>query len=293
MNILITGATGFLGTAFQQFLIEKSVKERIYMLCSRPVDGFNYILHNNYTYETKSLPSKIDIVICIGGFVPKSVDDQKDGLLHATAVRSVDWLLHHLPNIPEKIIFCSSVEVYGRSSGNVITETCEVNPCSLYAAQKIMCEGLIKDYCSRNGSQYQILRCGPLFGPGDKRKNCFLPGIIYQAIANKEITLTVPPETKRNYLYVKDCAKAIWASIYSDTTNSIINVVSKNNMKMVDIINTVRKVINSNSQLVINPVTEGEQTEMIYDNRKMRERLVASEALFEDAIRETFEALEG
>ena len=145
MKVLITGATGFLGGNLLQLLEKELNNDDIYILCSKPIEKYKCILHHDYTYSNKDLPQNIDTLLCIGGFVPNNSDDQKDGNKHAKAVLNLKYLLDNLPNVPSKILYCSSTEVYGRNNIESINEKTVISPYDLYSCQKVMCEGIIKD----------------------------------------------------------------------------------------------------------------------------------------------------
>ena len=74
MNILVTGATGFIGSRFiemaEQYL-EKG--DQLVLLTSREIEGYKCILHQGYTFSANDFVAagieQIDKVIHIGHFI--------------------------------------------------------------------------------------------------------------------------------------------------------------------------------------------------------------------------------
>lgn len=290
MNILITGATGFLGKNLLKFLKENLSKEhKVYLLTSHLIEGFDCILHKGYSYDKSELPENIDVLLSLSGFVPKNDKDHNDKYNHASAVVNLNYLLNNLPNIPQKVIFCSSVEVYGRNNADIINEESKIFATNLYSAQKLMCEGIVEQYAIKNRCSYHILRLGPMFGANDiGREHLFLPNIFKKAITNKPIHL-VAPNNKRNYIYVKDVACAIYKSLFINDDVPIINIVSENNMTMHKIATSIIHTTNSKSIMSVENEDVFSSEQMIYDNSKIKKYLCGETYSFESAVKEIYQ----
>ena len=156
-------------------------------------------------------------------------------------------MLSNLSFKPRKIVYCSSVDVYGNSaydkeydpsSFDVIDEKTSVKPNDKYGLFKLLSEFFVKDYCAKNGIAYEILRFGPIFGVGDLRTNFLIPHWISDAKEGKDLLLYGHPDMKRNLIFVDDvCFFVIKAINCKD--NETINIVSDNNYS----IKTIAKMI--------------------------------------------------
>ena len=63
--------------------------------------------------------------------------------------------MDNLPNVPEKFIFASTIDVYGKSLKK-INEDSDTKPITMYAWSKLFCENLIRVWAKNNGVIYQI-----------------------------------------------------------------------------------------------------------------------------------------
>jgi len=98
-----------------------------------------------------------------------------------------------------KIIFVSSVAVYGSHTGIISKQSSFNNP-NDYGLSKIRGEEIVAKQ-----PRYSIVRLTYLYGKG-MNKNSFLPTIINQALTKKLITLYGDGTRKQDYLYVGDAA---------------------------------------------------------------------------------------
>lgn len=157
MNILLTGATGFLGRRIA-VLLKKTIEEsdKIVLLTSAKIRGYLCIYHKNYSYTVEDFLEvgidHIDIVIHVGWFCAKSNNDIMDIEKNFSPVVNTNYLLSHLPNIPSKLIFCSSCNIYGGTGtfdiykkGKVIDEESQICLVDQYATAKYVTELFMKN----------------------------------------------------------------------------------------------------------------------------------------------------
>lgn len=110
-NILITGASGFLGShLIKTIQVHSSFKHyELILLTSKPIPGYKSIVHNGYAFSKEDFLKEglehIDIVIHAGAFTPKNVNEANNISNSNSNISSLQNLLIQLPNIPDKFIF--------------------------------------------------------------------------------------------------------------------------------------------------------------------------------------------
>jgi len=158
--ILLTGDNGFLG---------RHIKEEF----NKNTHTFHTLNRTAADYKldlSSTIPEfkvKYDTIIHCAGAAHKVPNTKTDSdIIYNTNVKSTENLILALDliGLPKKFVFISSVSVYGRSSGNLISENDELLATDAYGKSKIICEKIIIDWCNRNNIIYTILRLPLLVG---------------------------------------------------------------------------------------------------------------------------------
>lgn len=158
-SILLTGATGFLGSIVKKELVGFNVAS-----LGRNSCDFNYDLAN----FIPTLPP-YDLVIHAAGkahIVPKSPKECSD--FYRVNVTGTENLLRGLENsasVPSNFVLISTVAVYGRTSGHLIDEDSELLATDPYGRSKILAENLVQDWAKANRVRCTILRLPLIAGP--------------------------------------------------------------------------------------------------------------------------------
>ncbi len=203
MNIGVVGANGFVGRA----------------LCSK------YLSENNTVFaffhkSSSSIPKgcllePIDsdfnqnldcLVIAIGGHTSTRQEFSDQYLLIDSIIKNFKY---------DKIIFISSIEVYGRSKNSISVDSCFNNP-NTYGLSKICQEFLI-----RSVPNYTIIRPTYLYGTG-MNENSLLPIWINKVKNEKEIIVYGDGKRSQDYLHVDDLSELCWLSTISNEKNTTI-----------------------------------------------------------------------
>lgn len=159
MEILVTGANGFLGKAIVN---ELDPNHKIYSL-SRTSGDFRVSLER----EVPLFNHKFDLVIHAAGkahSLPKREAERRQ--FHTVNVIGAENLLKGIEQVglPEQFVFISSVSVYGQDSGINIDEDQSLGAKDPYGLSKIAAEELIIEWCKKQNVICTILRLPLLVG---------------------------------------------------------------------------------------------------------------------------------
>lgn len=159
MEILVTGANGFLGK-----VIVKELERNYTLSClSRTSGDYPVSLEK----EIPNFAKKFNLVIHAAGkahSIPRTALEKNQ--FHDVNVFGTQNLLKGLEKVgvPEQFVFISSVSVYGQESGSDINEEHPLEAKDPYGLSKIKAETLLMDWCKQNNVVCTILRLPLLVG---------------------------------------------------------------------------------------------------------------------------------
>lgn len=122
--------------------------------------------------------------------------------------------------------FISSWSVYGNQKELPVREDAICDPKGFYIITKRCAEQMLISYCETFGLKYRILRMGNVIGPGDKpstQKNV-LQHSVNQLAAGKDVELFGDGNFYRDFIHVRDAARAIETVISKGAVNEIFNI---------------------------------------------------------------------
>jgi nucleoside-diphosphate-sugar epimerase len=241
-RVLITGATGFLGSS----LVRQAVNSGLSVIVTgrapfMKFDGADFISADILNPDVlPAIFENVDCVCHVAGlahvFDKSKVSDE---LFHAVNVVGAENVVRAAWRAGvKKFIFISSVSVYGRTV-QANNEDSECHPEGPYAKSKWEAERLLIDFCQKKGMNLTILRLATLYGEGD-------PGNVARLIRliDKRLFIWVGMgENLKSLLYLDDAARACNAVINSPQNRSDIYNVSVPPVTMKDIVETIASAL--------------------------------------------------
>ena len=145
----------------------------------------------------------------------------------------------------EKFVFPSTASLYGHNQIPWV-ESMSIEPIEPYSWQKYSCEKLCKMWSTRYDLKTSVLRLYQIYGE-NQRKDTALAAFINSKKLGKPITLTETTAQssfrtgRRDFIYVKDVAKAFIATMLSDKTGigEVINIGTGITTTMEEIAKTI------------------------------------------------------
>jgi nucleoside-diphosphate-sugar epimerase len=215
MNILISGAGGFIGQALAAALLsDSSVQTMILTDVFEPpvpishnsqhpftakVRCFKADLTDRSTCETLFNPS-LTLVYLLHGLMSGAAEANLDlGLrVNVDSTRQIlDILRTVAPGV--RVIFPSSLAVFGPMGDQVVTESTIALPQSSYGAEKLICEILLNDFSRRGLLDGRILRLPTIVvrpGVPSGAASSFCSGIIREPLKGQKSQLPVSTDMK-------------------------------------------------------------------------------------------------
>ncbi len=265
MNILVTGACGFIGSHLVEKLVRQNHNVRAFTFYnSRNSHGWldvvdKKILKNldlisgdirDY-YFLQQQTKKIDVIIHLAALIgiPYSYHAAKS-YIDTNITGTYNILNSAKVNNVSKTIITSTSEVYGTAQTIPIKEDHSLNAQSPYAASKIAADQLGLSFYKSYGLPVTIVRPFNTFGPRQSAR-AIIPTIITQLLNEKIIRLGNLTPT-RDFTYVEDTVNAFISAIKTKkTSGEVVNIGSKFEISIKDILNIIKKDFGYNFDIKI------------------------------------------
>ncbi|CAN7304094.1 SDR family oxidoreductase [Pseudoduganella sp. LjRoot289] len=210
MHVLITGGAGFLGQRLARKLLQRTGGDAVTKLTL--VDMFP--AHDFGDARVRSMVGDISD----SGMLREAVGADVSSIFHLAAVVSgqaeADFDLGMRVNLDTtralldicrangnrpKLVFTSSVAVYGGHLPDVVQDNTALSPRSSYGMQKAIGELLVNDYSRRGYIDGRVLRLPTISvrpGKPNKAASSFASGIIREPLNREPATCPVPAHTR-------------------------------------------------------------------------------------------------
>ncbi len=194
-KFLVVGANSFLA---REIISRIKVNHDITTVFHSNKDKLFHDLPAVPVSEIELLPDQFDAVFILSAHIPIKGLPVNEHLLNEVNARLPEKICNRFKSA--KIIYASSVSVYG-DGGRVLSESsASVNPAAYGASKKS------GEMAVGAGTGNSIIRISSMYGPGMNR-NTFLPQVIDAALMDKKIKLYGDGSRRQNYIHVSDVAE--------------------------------------------------------------------------------------
>ena len=129
----------------------------------------------------------------------------------------------------------STDEVFGRlGQAGRFTEESRYDPCNPYSATKAASDHLVRAWHKTFGLPVVISNCSNNFGPF-QLPDKFIPKVITSAVCGKSIPIFGRGEQRRDWIYVRDHAKALIEVLSHGRTGRSYNVGAENEISNIEL----------------------------------------------------------
>ncbi|MCI7060447.1 MAG: NAD-dependent epimerase/dehydratase family protein [Megasphaera elsdenii] len=235
MHILVTGGAGFIGSHLVDALLEAGHDVTVFDNLST---GCRDQVPEQARFVQGDIRDEAALKVLFG-------EGHFDVVFHEAAQTQVSYSLAHpredaelnvlgLINVLEqcrrqgvqKFIYSSSAAVYGDNPKVPLDESEPLAPASFYGLTKVTAEKYIQLYGDLFGLPYAILRYANVYG--ERQGNGGEGGVVglfARALARGEdLTIFGDGEQSRDFVYVKDVARANVAAIDGEVPSGIYNI---------------------------------------------------------------------
>lgn len=255
MAVLITGGAGFIGAATAEIFADAGY-EVVAFDRALPTEnarlrvegrGVRYVfgdMRERGVVRALVRETGSDPIIHLAGILTGGCDRDPDAAL-AVNVLGMRHLLQAVVDFePRRVVFSSTIAVYGPGLPQPITEDMPTEPDGWYGLTKVMAERMGMLYTRRHGLDFRALRFAAATGPGrtagSGSATLWTSLIPEKAALGEPYTIEVEPDVSCPLVYVKDAARSLFALATAPNPPRRIYNIASGNVVASDLVAAVR-----------------------------------------------------
>ena len=299
-KILIIGGSGFIGSSIAKKLIKKS---KIYILDIKKGNNLKYEGINNLIFVRGDISKSstfnklkicFDAVYYVASKTSSKVSEDLPEKCFKTNIDGTlnlfNWALKYKP---KKIIFTSSMSVYGEHAENA-KETDNCKPVSFYGISKLAGENILLKLKAHKIKIF-IFRLFNIYGPGQNYKN-LLQGMlsIYlaQAYKNKKVIVTGSLKRFRDFVFIDDVVNILTKNLnYFSNNNNIYNIGTGNKTTVEKLLKMIFKSLKLEPKIIIKKGHSGDTWGTYSNNNKLKRQGLICGTSLKDGLNKTIKDL--
>jgi len=260
-KILVTGGAGFIGSEFIRQLIKKRKKLVVVDKLTYAGDlerlkkqraKFSFYKTDICSPQVESVFKKekpsIVVNFAAESHVDRSIKDSSSFV--ETNIKGTQNLLDiSRKHEVKKFIHISTDEVYGEIKKGKFNENSSLHPNSPYASSKAAADLFIKAYVRTYNFPAIIVRPCNNYGPWQYPEK-LIPVVIFKALSNEKVPLYGKGENVREWLFVSDCAQAIYHVMKKGKIGKVYNIGSNSEKKNIDLVRLILKNLKKPESLI-------------------------------------------
>jgi len=285
-KILITGATGFVGSHLAELCVKKGFEVIAFdrynpnynlgwLEKSKYKDDINFVFGDIRDYDSVLKTMKgCEIVFHLAALIGIPYSYLSPQAYLKTNVEGTYNILESSKHLDiEQTIITSTSEVYGSAKYIPIDEKHPISAQSPYSASKISADQLAISYYNSFQLPIKIIRPFNIYGPRQSSR-AVIPSIIIQALNNKKEIKLGNVEPSRDFTYVTDTCNAFLDILkIKNFFGNTLNVGSNNEYTINDIAKKILEKLNSKANIKKEPQRtrspNSEVVRLVCDNSKI------------------------
>jgi UDP-glucose 4-epimerase len=284
-RVLVTGVAGFIGSAVaRRFLQEGYRVVGVDDLSSGEIANVprevDFIQADLAAPDTaRLLPRDCAALLHLAGQSSGEISfDDPVADLHRNVVSTLRLIRHGIDCRAQRLVYASSMSVYGSVEDAAVVESRQCAPLSCYGVGKLAAEGYLRVYAQRLPAV--TLRMFNVYGPGQNLRNLrqgMVSIYLAQALAGGSIEVKGQLNRFRDFIYIDDVVEIWWrAASLPAALGRTLNVGTGVRTTVEALLARIRALVPDSSYFV-STATPGDQLGIYADTTNLRQCLQIGE----------------
>jgi UDP-glucose 4-epimerase len=280
MRILLTGVAGFIGSHVSNRLVNEGHEViGVDDLSSGKIENINtkitFIKADLADSESfKDIPLGCKVILHLAGQSSGEISFDNPVLdLEKNVVSTLNLIKYGVQSNSRRIVYASSMAVYGTTPDMPTSELTPCEPLSCYGVSKLAAEHYLRIYQKK--LPYTAMRMFNVYGPGQDLENLRQGMVsIYLTQALRGCVLVKGSLHRyRDFIYIDDVVESWYrACLYDDEDSYSVNIGTGHRVEVVALLEMMKKKIPGMSWRS-DGSTPGDQNGIYADNSLMKRRL--------------------
>lgn len=267
MHLFVTGGAGFIGSAFVRLVLAENPSHRVTnfdaLTYAGNLDNLKDVDPRRHrfikgdivdrTAVSAALESGTDAIV---NFAAESHVDRSilssDVFLRTNILGTQVLLDAARGQGVKRFVQVSTDEVMGslpEDDAAFFTEDSPYQPNSPYSASKAAAEHLVRAAHHTFGLDTVVTRCGNNYGPCQFPEK-LIPLLIANALRDEALPVYGDGRNVRDWIYVDDHCRAIFAALLRGKSGEIYNIGARNVRRNIDVVETILKALGKPTSLI-------------------------------------------
>ncbi len=307
-NILITGGAGFIGSNFVKYMLRETADVNIFnydaLTYAGNLENLKEIEDDNRYRFIKGKIQNQELVryviqeYGITGIINFAAESHVDrSIISATPfietnIQGTLVLLEVAKDFEiKRFLQVSTDEVYGSlGKEGLFTEMSPLSPNSPYSASKTSADLLVRAFVETYGLNAVITRCSNNYGPYQFPEK-LIPLMLLNAKENKQLPVYGDGMNIRDWIYVDDHCRGIWAAFQKGKKGEVYNIGGNCEKPNIEIVKTILSMLGKPESLITFVKDRlGHDRRYAIDSSKIKNELGwAPEIRFDEGMKKTVE----
>lgn len=247
-NILVTGATGLIGSTLVEILMSNPHRDYIVYASGRNMERARKLFVNYLSVESfhfveydVMFPLQLDvrfdyIIHAASNACPNVFSRNPVEIIKANILGVSNLIEYGIEHGMKRFLYVSSGEVYGEGDERIISEEYSgyvdcLNPRSCYPSSKRTSETLCISYASEYNADVVIARPCHIYGPNfTESDNRVYAQFIRNILKGENLIMKSSGEQIRSWCYVVDCISALLYILLKGVSGEAYNIADPNSV---------------------------------------------------------------